>query len=679
METLLTRLLRMAGFTKKIIATLSQNVVDSILIHTSCHPRQSLPLLWAATQEKTVQARAFAVGHVKTFVDCHGLRSKHTIESAGGADILEKCVKKGLADQNPGVREQARLSFWSFEAVWKDRGRAILEGLDATARKQLQNVCPVPLTDLNISIPSTPVNKKSSVAAAIAASRAKAKQIATAPPTLRHQATSTSHAQASRATSPPASVKRSTSPVVNAHATPSPPARLSSSPPRSSLLRNTNSPPTAGHSRHRTTSTSPSPPSSPTIESHRRQRSSPLVAQPSNGTVRGGPRASSPPASPGPGSSFNPRASALRASLRSAAGSQQAGSPRLGYALDPDESLLIATTIPLPAAESEFGDDDSVNLMTFSAPWELSNSASASITPSKSTPSMPRVSRVPDSVVEDALRARAAQAESAAEQLLELVEPDDGTHPSPIPLSLLPNNRKTPKPPVKTLTVPPVTPLNHTSAIMRQAALFQDSPAYKSGSPSIFELIEERKHQTGWWLKRMTSTPFESRFISLVKFSVLLTVVDQIGPIRSDFTQCVNDLEEYTAALQKGVADLHVLRKLVLLCHRNVSPEVTSPPVSPAVLGKGFSHNLATLPPSPSPGASLAVQDGPVPMVGDIWDGGGRLEKLFSALCDFLRPERVCYSLLHDAITTEVLRSGSGASRTRVIRTLGDVATVGWS
>ena len=507
-ETLLIPLLRMAGFTKKIIATQSQEVVDSILIHSSCHPRQSLPLLWTAVQEKTVQARAFAAGHVKTYIDCHGVRSKHYIESTGGVDLLEKCVRKGLADPNPGVREKARLSFWSFEAIWKERGMAILESLDAAAKKQLQSVCPVPLEELGLPKPSTPATKKSSVAAAIAASRAKAKQIATAPPTLRHQATATSHAHASRATSPPASTKRPISPIVTTRNS-SPSSRAGSpSSPRSSLLRTSTNTTVPGREFQRTRSpmsSSPSPPPSPTTGTHRRRTSSPLITQ---STIRAVVQQSHPMSNPltssGSGQSFNPRtSSALRTPVLPTATSNLMGSLRHDFPGDLDQSLLMATSIPLPS-ESDPTDDESVNLMTFSAPWELSHPPSQLSASLTSTPSSSHISRVPHSVVEDALRARAAQAESAAAQLLELVDPDDGQHVSPIPPSLLPNNGTTPKPPSRTVAGPPVTPMNQASTVMREAALFKDSPAY-GGSPSLFEVIEERKHQTGWWLKRMSS------------------------------------------------------------------------------------------------------------------------------------------------------------------------------
>ena len=139
-----------------------------------------------------------------------GQRSKAAIESSNSLEILERSLKRALADSNPAVRESARLLFWDFEQIWQERGHAIMETLDATARKQLEKACPNP--NLTAVLPSTPKpNKKSSVAAAIAASRAKAKAIATAPPTLRHQATSASHtATPRRSGSPSTSPKNST-------------------------------------------------------------------------------------------------------------------------------------------------------------------------------------------------------------------------------------------------------------------------------------------------------------------------------------------------------------------------------------------------------------------------------------------------------------------------------------
>lgn len=127
-------------------------------------------------------------------------------------------------------------------------------------------------------------------------------------------------------------------------------------------------------------------------------------------------------------------------------------------------------------------------------------------------------SNAPEPIVEDALRARAEQAESAAERLLELVEPEDENLISPIPPSLLPSNgkalalsasaiRASKLAPgaisTRVVAVPPSTPTNKRASVLRQVALFKDSPAQKKGT-SLLDVLNERKHETGWWLKRMS-------------------------------------------------------------------------------------------------------------------------------------------------------------------------------
>lgn len=190
-----------------------------------------------------------------------------------------------------------------------------------------------------------------------------------------------------------------------------------------------------------------------------------------------------------------------------------------------DESLLLATGVPIPE-DSDSDPDESVNLMSFSTPFEVyppfpiptpkANSEAHSFSP-KSVDSRQILSNalstpehVQGEVVEDALRARAEQAESAAERLLELVDPEDNVnHYSTIPPSLLlgtngNGNHATPNPKT-TYLKPPVTPLNRNTAILKQAALFKNSPAYNGTSPSLLDVLKDRKNESSWWLKRMTS------------------------------------------------------------------------------------------------------------------------------------------------------------------------------
>ncbi|KAI0637821.1 clasp N terminal-domain-containing protein [Trametes polyzona] len=649
-EPLYTNLLRMANLTKKITAQTSQATVTTLLQHTSALPKLIIPLLWNVLQDKAIQTRQYAVGHVKTYLEVHGARATHAIEASGGIDLLEKFVKRALGDANAGVRDNARQLFWIFQGIWPERGAAIMQSLDNTSRKQLEKACPSP--DLLASVPtaaSPPKVKKSSVAAAIAASRAKAKAIANAPPTLRHQATSTSHTI--RATSPP--TKRPTSPALSSSSSTggvraqSPISRAS--PPRSrivssgTLSRSTSSGVVASQAARSPPRQSASPPPPPPDQTFRRRLSSPLTSlnpspPTSNSTFRKAVETAlpaSPPNSvttltsptPRPQKAGQPAAVPVQRESLSLAGLRQlAGSE--------EESLLLATNIPVPEdSDSDMDLDESVNLISFSTPYEVyppaprSNSQANSFSP-KSTSSKPTFSNalstgtssppagVAQPLVEDAMRARAEQAESAAERLLELVEPEeDGAHASPIPASLLLRSSEGSKPRsrVGAGSAPPTLPRTPISkrgaAIMQQAALFQDSPAHNGKTTSLFDMVDGRDRAGQWWAKRM----------ALLKMAASLENAE--SPDRTE------TLKSCIVALEEGSADVPVLKKLARLCSQNPAHEPLSP-VSP-----GFA-----VPPTPSPmdGAGRAL----VTSRSDYWTQDKAFDHLFTVLVKFLEPHR---------------------------------------
>jgi len=180
-----------------------------------------------------------------------------------------------------------------------------------------------------------------------------------------------------------------------------------------------------------------------------------------------------------------------------------------------DESLLLAQSVPIPL-DDESDYDLSTNLLPLSNPSRtfcspvrkpLTPPESQSPRSNSSKPivtSAPSVSNAHSSgsivnadqpIVEDAMKARAEQAESAAERLLELVDPDVENTPHPsLPPSLL-LDRQFIKP-----TRLPVTPASNTAQILKQAAMFQDSPA-NSGRTSLMDVLQDAK-QESWWPKR---------------------------------------------------------------------------------------------------------------------------------------------------------------------------------
>lgn len=613
----------MAGFTKKITAQQSQSTVTVILSHTSAQPRLIIPLLFTTLQEKNVQSRAFAVGHLKHYIEVHGQRSRNAIESSGNLDVLERSVKKALADPNPGVRESARIMFWLFAEVWKERGTAVLNTLDATARKQLKRLCPNP--ENQVVLPSTPENtKKTSVAAAIAASRAKAKAIASAPPSLRHQATS--HAprrDGSPNVSPKGIAPRSGS-SLRASSSPDSPtrARLASA----SLSRSTNASivrlSTTSHSRKSSGgSETKARGVSPTLSdggAHRRI-SSPLAFAATGASIRktmGNPL----PASPSSEGQASPSPPGLLAKRNGAIPVPPRSSLVNLSCKDNGESLLMAQSVPIP--EDSDSEDGAIDVLSFSAAYQqispIKNTPNsrpltlslasdsgppASVSNALSTGSID-ISGVQQPVVEDALRARAEQAESAAERLLELVEPeDDITSHNTLPPSLLKSTNGygavTSKPKMKPQPLDkatPKTPESRASTILKQAALFVDSPEHKNSKPtSLLDVLRNQKQETGWWMKRKIRQLFYHSYFHLD--INICEVLSQVTPNNNNISDQVQELNNLIPALEQGDADVAAVQRLALFFM----------------------------------GSSVA----------EVWEEDKTFERFFKALMSYLQPTRV--------------------------------------
>jgi CLIP-associating protein 1/2 len=137
-EPFMSSIIKMAGFTKKIVASASQAAIRDILLHVS-YRHKFLDLLWQNLQEKTVTTRAFMCGHLITLLQTHGLHRKHILEGHGGLDIIERFCKKALPDQNKDVREKAREALYLVERIWPAMGANIIDSLDSAIRKQVES------------------------------------------------------------------------------------------------------------------------------------------------------------------------------------------------------------------------------------------------------------------------------------------------------------------------------------------------------------------------------------------------------------------------------------------------------------------------------------------------------------------------------------------------------------
>lgn len=136
-EILLQNLIKLCGGTKKIASQAGDATVDVIISHVSYSTR-ILQHIWLACQDKNVQPRTYAAGWLKTLLKKESHHKNH-VEHTGGLELIEKCIKKGLADANPGVREKMRGTFWAFAQIWPTKADAIMATLDPAQLKLLQN------------------------------------------------------------------------------------------------------------------------------------------------------------------------------------------------------------------------------------------------------------------------------------------------------------------------------------------------------------------------------------------------------------------------------------------------------------------------------------------------------------------------------------------------------------
>lgn len=449
-----------SGFTKKIIAEKSQRSLSAIIIHTTCHPRMLINHITSGVGYKNIQTRHHCTSHLKTYLDVHGIRSRHTIETTAGLlDAIEKAINRALVDVNPAVRDLGRAAFWSLQAVWPQRAATIMNELDGVARKQLEKANPHDSNDGVIPAtarPSAPKKAGSAMSLLLAEKRkAKAAELAAGrigedsartvsspmpdSPSLQSgipRSTCSTSVSAARQTAPIKGSAASTQASPGSpRQTPLPKWTQPSSSPQDFLQRS--------HSSNlgRTPSTSPSSSLSSVTS-----RNSPLR-----------------------------QTSTLPSGIRSPASSSGTSGPN---------TLRTPTLFrkPLPS----FNGEPPVGIGIYASP-----EAAAAVRTDKSRTSARDSRSVVGSaygIVEDALHAQAAQAVSAAQQLLEFAEDDT-----------IPSGSMTPLRPTKAANGNLLkTPVNGNGF----SRPWEESPRSQAMTPMMLDKLRERKHERSWWLKR---------------------------------------------------------------------------------------------------------------------------------------------------------------------------------
>ncbi|PWN20333.1 hypothetical protein BCV69DRAFT_312929 [Microstroma glucosiphilum] len=136
LDAFVPALLKMAGYTKRLVANATQEAVKE-LFQTTSYRHRFLDLVWAGMQDKNITTRISMAEHLHTLLATHAEHRKHALESHEGLATIEKFLQKGLADQNKDVRANSREAFYVYRHYWPARGHALESKLEPAIRKQI--------------------------------------------------------------------------------------------------------------------------------------------------------------------------------------------------------------------------------------------------------------------------------------------------------------------------------------------------------------------------------------------------------------------------------------------------------------------------------------------------------------------------------------------------------------
>ncbi|KAK9365850.1 clasp N terminal-domain-containing protein [Lipomyces kononenkoae] len=135
-------LVKLSSSTKKIAAQNANNAITVLLGHTSFQPRVA-GMISNACCDKNAQTRLYAAGWLQLTLIAHPTQ-KAIMESFNCVEVFENCIKSGLSDANPKVREAMRPTYWEFQSIWPQRGAVVMKNLDPMAKKALEKLNPKP-------------------------------------------------------------------------------------------------------------------------------------------------------------------------------------------------------------------------------------------------------------------------------------------------------------------------------------------------------------------------------------------------------------------------------------------------------------------------------------------------------------------------------------------------------
>ena len=135
-EILLQSFVKMSSATKHIASENGRQTADVVFQHCTYNSRV-MQHIWNAYQDKNASTRQCATEWIQTVLKRQAGYKSH-FESSGGLELAEKCIKRGLDDANPKVKERTRAVYWTFAKVWPEKANAIMDKLDPKARSLLE-------------------------------------------------------------------------------------------------------------------------------------------------------------------------------------------------------------------------------------------------------------------------------------------------------------------------------------------------------------------------------------------------------------------------------------------------------------------------------------------------------------------------------------------------------------
>ncbi|KAJ3089054.1 suppressor of tub2 mutation [Quaeritorhiza haematococci] len=142
-DPLLVNLLKLTSQTKKIVVNACIAAITTLLRNSTSPSSSSqqqtttrnLGYFYSSLSEsKNGSARCSAAGFVKVVFE---EMLKGGSAGGSGIDLVEKCMKKGLSDALPAVRETSREMFAMYQTAWPEKAESFLDSLEPSTKKAI--------------------------------------------------------------------------------------------------------------------------------------------------------------------------------------------------------------------------------------------------------------------------------------------------------------------------------------------------------------------------------------------------------------------------------------------------------------------------------------------------------------------------------------------------------------